>query len=215
MNVLKRWTTSIASSFDYVINQVENHDALVTAAIREMQSSGAKAKIQLDRVKRDGERMRTRIQELIDMDTAWSERAVRVHETDRNRALNCVQRRNQARRERAQLETHLKEHKRVEEQLCNDLKVIEERIGELKRKKNTYNARQYRAEALKAGQLSELGLIGEIDDIFDRWELKVTQYETSFTDEEDDLENEFKRDEDSKLLNLQLEELIAGNNPNQ
>lgn len=43
MNVFKRWTTSIASSFDYVINQVENHDALVTAAIREMQSSGAKA----------------------------------------------------------------------------------------------------------------------------------------------------------------------------
>ena len=211
MNLIRRWTTSIASSFDYVMNQVENHDALVTAAIREMQTSGAKAKVQLERVKRDGERMRLRAQELIDMESAWAERAVRVHEEDKARALECVQRRNQTQRERQVLENQLKEHKRVEEQLIKDLKVIDERIGELKRKKNSYNARQYRAEALKAGQLSELGLIGEIDEIFDRWELKVTQYETSFT-EADPLEADFKRDEDAQLLALQLEELLAQNN---
>lgn len=211
MNMFKRWTTAVTSSFDWVINQVENHDAIVSAAIREMQQAGAKAKVQLERVRRDGERMRHRISELQDMDAVWAERAVRVHDQDRDKALECLRRRNGARRETAALQRQCEEHARLEEQLSRDLKLIDERIGELRRKKNSFTARQYRAEAMKAGQLSELGLIGEIDDIFDRWELKVTQYE-SILAEKDRLDEEFKREEDDALLNTQLDELIHQDN---
>lgn len=209
MNFVKRWTASIASSFDWVISQVENHEALVSAAIREMQTAGAKAKVQLDRVRRDGDRMTQRIGELQELETVWAERAVRVAPEDKDRALECLRRRREAQRELQAVEQQQAEHRRVQEQLTNDLKLIEERINELRRKKNTLSARQYRAEAMKAGQLSELGIIGEIDEIFDRWEMKLGVYE-SFSDKEDRFAEEFATVENRVQLEAELEQLVAG-----
>ena len=206
MNIMKRWTTSLTSSFDWMISQVENHDALVTGAIREMQVAGGKARVQLERVRRDGERMRRRVVELDENIVAWEERAVRSA-ADRTRAIECLRRKQQAEREKKLIESQVAEHGRVESQLAKDLKLIDERIQELKRKKNTLNARQYRAEALKAGQLSELGLINEIDDIFDRWEMKLGQYETSSV-ETDDFEEQFISDEDKAALESELDDLV-------
>lgn len=206
MNVVKRWTTSIASSFDWVISQVENHEALITSALREMQSYGSKARVQLDRVKRDGDRMSQRIVELQELEGVWAERALRIEPTDRERAYECLRRRHAATREREHLHNQVREHARMQRQLEDDLKLIDERIAELKRKKNSLSARQYRAEALKAGQWGELGIIGEIDDIFDRWEMKLGQYEST-VGQHDDFEDEFRREEDRVSLEQELEQL--------
>lgn len=206
MNVVKRWTTSIASSFDWVISQVENHEALITSALREMQGYGAKARVQLERVKRDGERMTQRINELQELEGVWAERALRTEPADREKAYECLRRRHGSTREREHLQTQLREHGRMQRQLEEDLKLIDERIADLKRKKNSLSARQYRAEALKAGQWSELGIIGEIDEIFDRWEMKLGQYETS-VQQGDDFEDEFRREEDRVALEQELEQL--------
>ena len=207
MNFIKRWTTAVSASFDTVMTQVENHDALVSAALREMQTAGAKAKVQLSRVKKDGEQMRRRHEELKEMERLWEERAVRSNAEEKEKAIECLRRRNAATRERKYLEEQLKQHEQISIQLSRDLKLIDERIQELRRKQSTLNARQYRAEALKAGQLSELGLIGEIDDIFDRWEVKLTQYE-NFSVPEDEFETTLKKEEDDRDLSAELERLI-------
>jgi phage shock protein A len=207
MNILKRWTTTVSSSFDWMMNQVENHDALVTAAIREMQEAGAKAKMQLARVKKDGEQMRKRVVEVKEMVTVWEERAVRSNEKDRTKALECLRRKKRAAEEQKQIEKQLLEHETLEKQLIQDLRTIDERVNELKRKKNTFSARQYRAEALKAGQLSELGIIGEIDEIFERWDHKIVRYD-SLAETHDDLDVEFEREEDRVALEIELEELV-------
>lgn len=209
MNFMKRWTASIATSFDWVISQVENHEALVSAALREMQSAGAKARVQLERVRRDGGRMDQRARELQEMQAIWNERAVRVAQEDRDRALECIRRRRELERELRTVEEQRREHARVQEQLGSDLKLIDERIGELKRKKNTLSARQYRAEALKAGQLSELGIIGEIDEIFDRWEMKIGVYESS-TGNDDNFSEQFVSEESRIQLEAELDQLVAG-----
>lgn len=207
MNLFKRWTTSVAASFDWVVTQVENHDALVTAAIRDMQAAGAKAKVQLGRVRRDGERMTQRLAELRELETVWADRAVRSHAEDKERALECLARKRQVQREITSIEQQCKEHTRVEAQLTKDLKIIDERVGELKRKKNTFNARQYRAEAMKAGQLSELGIIGEIDEVFDRWECKLGEYESLAADA-DTFEEDFRREENRTELEAELDALV-------
>ncbi|MCC6953972.1 MAG: PspA/IM30 family protein [Deltaproteobacteria bacterium] len=206
MNIMKRWTTSLTSSFDWVISQVENHDALVTGAIREMQVAGSKARVQLDRVRRDGEKMRRRVFELDEILVSWEDRAVRSA-ADREKALECLRRKRTAEREQEHLRSQIAEHVRVEAQLSKDMKTIEERIQELKRKKNTLSARQYRAEAMKAGQLGELGLITEIDDIFDRWEMKLGQYESTSV-EVDELAEEFETAEDIERLEAELRTLL-------
>ncbi len=207
MNFIRRWTTSISSSFEWVVNQVENHDAIVSATIRDMQAAGLKAKMQLSRVQKDGERMRKRVSELKEMQTVWADRALRVAGEEKEKALECLRRKKQADRERASLEEQLTEHSKLEKQLTIDLKLIDERISELRRKKNAFNARQYRAEALKAGQLSELGLVGEIDEIFNRWEFKIGEYE-GLDFGKDALEDDFVTEEERAGLEVELDELL-------
>lgn len=207
MRLIKRWTTSVAASFDSLISQVENHEALVTSAIREMQEAGAKAKVQLQRVRRDGERMQKRLGELREKSELWAERAVRVHETDKQGALECLRRRKAVHREIEYLERQVAEHVRLEKQLTADLGKIGERLDELQRKKNALSARQYRSEALQAGQVDDLGLIAEIDDIFDRWEVKVCQAE-SFSESSDRFEADFESTEEGKVLEQELLELV-------
>ncbi|MCB0345988.1 MAG: PspA/IM30 family protein [Bdellovibrionales bacterium] len=209
MRAIRRWATSIAASFDYVITQVENHEAIVTSAIKDMQSAGNKARGQLSRVRRDGENMRKRIDDLKELERVWQERAVRVHDKDEAKALECLRRRKQINRELEALETQEKEHTRLANQLSSDLKVIDERVAELKRKKNALSARQYRAEAMRIGQIDDLGLVAEIDDIFERWELKIDEA-TGFQDSLDDLETDFISEEEEAELRSELDELIAG-----
>ena len=57
MKTLKRLSTTVVSSFDWMISQVENHESLVNAAISEIQEAGARATVQLKKVKHDGAAM--------------------------------------------------------------------------------------------------------------------------------------------------------------
>ena len=211
MNFIRRWTTSISSSFEWVLNQVENHDAIVTATIRDMQAAGMKAKMQLVRVQKDGDRMRKRVKELSELEVVWAERAVRANKETKEKAIECLRRRKNAERERVHLEEQIVAHAKLEKQLVIDLKLIEERIAELKRKKNAFNARQYRAEALKASQLSELGLVGEIDEIFDRWDSKIGEYD-NLDFSTDVLEEEFLSEEERTGLENELQDLLQSRN---
>lgn len=210
MKTLKRWTASIATSFDWVISQVENHEALVNGAMREMQQAAAKAKGQLARVRRDGSAMRERLTELQKAQKLWEERAISIHESDRDKALECIRRKKRAETEITALERHIEEHGRIEKQLAQDMEAIHSRIAELKRKKNAFAARQYRAEAMQAGPSEDIGLITEIDEIFDRWDSKLAQCEP-YESGADSFEEEFVQEEEQQDLQAELEELLGSN----
>lgn len=207
MSLFKRWTSTVYSSFDWMISQVENHEALVSSALREMKQAGAKAHAQLKQIQRDGAAMQRRISELKELEESWKQRALKAHEEDRERALECLQRRKQASSERRTLDEQLLKHSSFEKQLTADLKVIEQRISALKRKKHTLSARQHRSDALRASAPEEIGLIAEIDDIFERWELKLDQRE-DFSVCRDTFEDEFIEEESREALNKELEQLI-------
>ncbi len=213
MSIIKRWTTSIAWSFDQLMNHVENHEALVSGAIREMQEFGAKARVQLKRVQRDSRTMQQRVKELEEVQALWAERALRVMNSDNEKALDCLRRRRRAAAECAALKEQLREHLQVEEQLVADLAVIKERIEELKRKKNELCAREYRTQAAQAGQLTDLGLVREIDEIFNRWEMKVGVCE-SFVEPPDTLEDSFVAEEERQMLEAELVALVRSSAAN-
>ncbi len=207
MQAIRRWATSVAASFETVVNQLENHEAVVTGALREMQEASGRANVQLARVKRDGETMRKRVTELRELDRVWAERAVASYALDKDRAKECIRRQNQCQKERAHLEEQLKDHAKLELQLNNDLKLIQNRIGELKRKKNTFAAREYRTEALRIGQVNDLGLIAQIDDVFDRWEMKLGECE-GFQPLGDDFARKFESDDEEHEITEALEKLV-------
>lgn len=207
MTVTRRFFTTISSSFDWVICQLENHEALVSSAINELQVAGRKAKSQLAKVKKDGTRLRTRIVELRTASERWEERAKRVADKDQDKALECLKRRNSLRTEISHLETQEREHSKLEAQLTQDLSQMQGRIDELKRKKNQFAARQTRQDVLRSQVTDNVGLIGELDDIFEKWDNKIALSEPiDFVD--DQLETEFVANEEREALAHELEELL-------
>lgn len=203
MSVLRRWTSQISASFEWLLDQVENHQALVVSAIKEMQEGLAKAQLQLKRVQRDGEELNAHYEQAVRDVELWKERALRFRETQRDKALECVQRHKNAERERDAYAKQIKDHDNLVKQLTNDLKVIKERISGLKQRKNEYAARQTRADAVRVMQREDLDTFREIDDVFFRWESKFSQFEISSTPV-DDLEDELLKEE----TKIELEALL-------
>lgn len=210
MKAMKRITTSLFANFDWAVTQIENHEALVNAALREIQHAGAKARVQINRVRQDGERMRRRLTEQRQAAQVWEERALRCAQSDEARALECLKRCKQAQLEAQELELQITNHARIEEDLARDLEAIERRIEDLKRKRNTLRTRESTAEALSTMQSQDAGLIAELDDVFDRWEIKVASYdqcEVVAGNGARSLEREFETEEETAALRAELANL--------
>ena len=199
MRIFKRWTSGVVASFDWVANQVENHEALVAAAIAEMQEAAAKARMQMQRVQKDGEKLREQLEKSkADVDN-WLDRAKRCPEEDQEKALECIRRKRRAEQEVKYLKEKLTSHSQLERQLKQDLEAVQTRLSELRRKKNSFLARKYNSDAQKAGSFEHVGLMHEIDDLFERWELRIAQCEP-FVEPVDSFAKEFEDDEERQDL---------------
>ena len=215
MKALRRITTSISASFDWMISQVENHESLVNAAISEVNEAAARAAVQHKRVQADGLAMRRKLEDLRSNAELWSDRAVKVATLDQARALECLRRKKKSEREIAELEEQERQHAKLEKQLSADLQAIRERTEVLKKQRNLLRTRQSRAEALKLVQAEEPRLFGELDEILSRWETKVTEYEYVagvYAEQSDDLEAEFLSSEEEGALKEELSQLVAQSN---
>jgi phage shock protein A len=211
MSAFVRWTAGFASRIDAMVRQIENHDALVSAAIRDAKEARARARVQLKRVDEDGRRMERRRSELAEAERLWRERALRMAAPDEARALECLRRMKRAAREREELAAQAEEHGRITAQLTRDIRRIDSRIEQLVQQRNLLRTRQSRAEALAAAQHDDGRRLSEVDDILERWEIKVSRTETDVDcafEERDDLEVELGASEERDALRAELEELV-------
>lgn len=212
MNTFRRIASSITASFEWVANQVENHEALVNSALKEVQEASAKARVQLQKVQADGKGMRKKLIELREAEEQWKERALKAAKLDEKRALECVKRRKRVQADIGTLEEQEREHAKLEKQLGEDLVKVEDRFQQLKKQRNLLRTRQSRAEAMGALHIEDSCLISEIDDIFERWETKVTEYELQgncTVGDRDLLDEEFQSEEEESELKESLAALIA------
>jgi phage shock protein A len=217
MKSLKRFTASILSSFESVVGQLENHEALVGVAIREAEEATGRAKGQLSRVQRDGHAMRRRHQELRERIEVWQSRAVRCASVDEEKAIECVRRRQRLMTQASALEEQIVRHATLEKQLAADLNCVQEKLVALRQQRNLLRTRQSRAEALRLLQSVDSVAMGEIDDIFDRWESKISGLEL-FSDLassqlEDDLDADFSSTEEEAELRKVLSSLVEEEKP--
>jgi phage shock protein A len=213
MKSLKRFTASILSSFESGVGQLENHEALVGVAIREAEEAAGRAKGQLSRVQRDGQVMRKRHQELQGRIEVWQNRAVRCASVDEEKAVECVRRRQRLIAQAAALEEQVVRHGTLEKQLATDLGLVQEKLVALRQQRNLLRTRQSRAEALRLLQSVDSVAMGEIDDIFDRWESKISGLEVfselSSSQLEDDLDAHFSTTEEDAELRKVLSTLVG------
>lgn len=208
MNRMKRWTMSVTSWVDGVLAQVENHEAAVSSAIGRVRQATARARVQLKRVERDQQAMRDTLLEEEKAIDAWRRRAKAAD--DETVALECLRRHKAAERRVLRLRQRLGEHERSHKELSDGIRILNGRLSELTERKNLMRTRQSRAQA-SHGMASTTGPIGDLEDVFERWEARVGEIEIASDCAEpvDLFEAEIEAVEDSASLRLELEELRA------
>ncbi|MCO6430276.1 MAG: hypothetical protein J5J00_05395 [Deltaproteobacteria bacterium] len=177
MKTLRRWAAAVVTSFEYTVRQIENHDALISSAIKEAEASSKTARRQLERVKSDGKAMRTRIEELHNQAAKLKKRAASIASSDRQQALACVQRFKQLQHELAKIEIAERDHARIERALTADMTRIEQQLFKLSEQQNLLRTRQARMEAARVLNGESSDLLSEADRIFMRWEEQLEHYE--------------------------------------
>ena len=92
MQRIRLWTAGLLSRVDWMVTQVENHEALAQSAIRDVQRAAARAKVQLAKVRKDGRALRDQLAEAREAEATWRERAQRTASEDEERAVECLRR---------------------------------------------------------------------------------------------------------------------------
>lgn len=210
---MKKWfqrcQITLSSRVDHVLNRVENHEAVVAAAIGEAREHAARARVKLNRVRRDGEQLRQRAAQLGSDARRWEERAVATAQSDRDAARECLRRKRLAGEEKVRLEAEATAHATTERQLAEDIRRVEERVRELQRRRHTLSARAERAEATLAAAPDEDGLLSGIEDVFERWEGRLTAQEIHAELPLDHFAEGYERAEDQAALDAELDALLA------
>jgi phage shock protein A len=210
MNLFQRITATLTHTVGSVVAQVENHDAVAEAALKDTQSAAAKAQVRLARLHKDGEAMRLRRQALQQAESSWTQRAVAAAKEDEQKALECVRRRNACREQLEQLAQSLARHEEVEREVGASVARIEQRLQELTQQRNRMRSRHSAADALRVINRIENSSAGGIEDVFDRWEMQIaeTEYAAGGACHTDTFESGFLRQEDEAALKADLHELL-------
>jgi len=213
MSLIHRISTSITSTVDRAVSKVENHDAIINAALRDTRHAAARSRVRLERVRKDGNSLRVRYKDLKVASSRWAERARAVAAEDETKALECLRRRRDCDKQVANLKESIAKHDELEARIAEQVKKIEARIGEVSHQRNMMRSRQSVADAMRTINKIEGVSYGEIEDTFDRWEINLGETEIMLgaSTASDPLDTEFLADEDADELRAELNELLNVN----
>lgn len=212
MNFLKRLTTSVTATLESAAGQLENHDAIVHATIKETRQSVAKTQARINTLRQQQSVFESQLSDAHEQANKWEVRAKQLANTDEEKALQCLTRRNQLQAEQARLEESIEHQASLINKVESNLSTLKSKLEEMQHKHNLLRSRQSVAQANKglATSTSE----HELADTFERWESMVLEHELGspvFGTEEyatvDPLRDEFENKEDAAQLRAQLDQL--------
>ena len=211
MSIFKRISATVVSNIDRVVGEIENNDAVIKATLTELRKKVAAAKVRLAHVHRQAASLDAQIQQRREDEQLWGERAVAIASSDEARALECVRRRQQCRLQAEKQEQTLQHYQLAAEKLGRGVQEGEQRLAEMGQKHTLMRARQSTAEALSAASQAGDDFLQQMDEGFDRWEIKILQEEMAVDSGEvlDPLDREFSSSETEQLLRDELAALIA------
>ena len=210
MSLIRRISTSITSSVDRAVSKVENHDAIINAALRDTQQAAARARVRLERVRKDGRQLTERKAGLEQAVVRWAERAKSVAAENEAKALECLRRRRECEQQLEYVVDAIRKHEELETRIAGQVKKIEARIGEVAQQRNMMRSRQSVADAMRTISSVEGISYGEVEETFDRWETNLGETEVMMgaMSNSDPLETEFLAEEDADELRAELALLL-------
>lgn len=210
MSIIRRLSATLASNIDRVVGEIENNDAVIQATLTELRKKVAAAKVRLAQVHRQEVNLNRQIEKRRADEQLWGERAVAAASTDEARALECIRRRQQCRQQAQRLEQGQQHYQLTAEKLARGVAEGEERLAEMGQKHTLMRARQSTAEALSAANQAGDDFLQQMEDGFDRWEVKILQEEMAVDSDDmlDPLDREFSNAENEQALRDELAALL-------
>lgn len=215
MNSFKRIFVGIKTQIDSVADEFENHEALAGVAIEELQEIASKTRLHLHRVSKMSEKYQQQLIEQQDQAALWSERAIKMRKQDEQKALQCVKRLRQVKRQVQSLEKQCEESTAQEEKIRADIELIQEQLQSMKNKKEILAARQNRANIQESLGDGRSGSLKDVQSVFQRWEGTVVSSEFAVPEQgvdEDSFAKPFEQEEDELDLKAMLDELTEQSN---
>ncbi len=210
MKLFRRLTSTVTATVDQAVSHIENHDAVVAAALQDARKSAAEARVRLRTVQRDGEALRQRCEQLRGDVAQWAERARRsAAEDDEPRALQCVARMREAQRTLQSTEAAYRRHQAQQAALEQAAAQIRKRIKRIEQQRHLLRTRQSSAQAQHLAARLDAAEGEGVDEVLARWESSILAKEDLPWDEAaDPLQEEFQREEDEQALRESLRELL-------
>ena len=219
MGIFSRLGTLIKSNLNDLISKAEDPQKMLNQLVLDMQNQLVEAKKQVAVAIADEKRLKKQWDEQIELSSEWERKAMlAVRAGDDGLAKEALARKGEHDSQQAEFSKQWDAQKKAVEGLKEQLRTLNDKIEEAKRKKNILVARQKRAEAQKAIQDTMRGLSdNNAFDAFERMSQKVDQIEAE-ADASTELGNQltgdtlnerFKQLEGSKGSDHALEELKA------
>ena len=207
MSVFRRITATLSAQVDRLVGEIENHDAIVESGIRENRRALAKAKVRLARIHEEGERMHRRLDGLVRDVGIWRGRAAAGE--DEERAIECLRRSKSAASQAETLERSLAGHLEVEQRLTREVESVRARVEAMEHRRSLMRSREATADAAARIRESETGTTLDLDETFERWEIRVTEAELDGGSASpiDGFESGFIAEEERSALRRELAEL--------
>jgi len=207
MNLIKRLTTTISASLDTAVNQMENHDAIVDASIKQIRQAVAKTKARINTLRQQQNVYEKQLTEAKEQHTLWTERAKSLAEKDQDKALQCISRRNQLSAEIKRLVCSVQQQKDLVREVSANLQTLQSKLDEMVHKHNLMRSRQTVADVNRV--VAHADQDQNLNDTFERWESVVLEHEFAVSDvcTRDSLDMELSEQENEIELLAQLTEL--------
>jgi len=207
MNLIKRLTTTVSATLDNAVGQIENHDAIIEATIKQTRQSVAQTKARINTLRQQQNVYETQLADAHDQHSLWTQRATKLANNNQNKALECLSRRNQCQNEINRLTLLIEEQKTLINDVSQNLQKLQIKSDEMSQKHNLMRSRQAVSDVNRAVGKTEINT--SVNDSFERWESIIMEHEMAHSEicSRDPLEQEFVLQENEADLLKQLTEL--------
>lgn len=215
MNSLRKISITLKAQFSDFVRQIENHEAIAEAVLKDFRANIHNAKFRLRMLERSIDNAATRALNLEKDIDLWRNRALQLDGKEEGRALECVRRMKSAETEKANLEAQIKEMRATRDQVTRDITHIEGQYQSLKLKHQTLMSRQTSAEAIRGLKESATSMEMGNPVVFEDWEASIVRKEVESElvggGGVDSLESELRKEEETEELKAILADLKTKN----
>jgi phage shock protein A len=179
MGIFSRLGTLIKSNLNDLISRAEDPQKMLNQIVLDMQNQLVEAKKQVAVSIADEKRLKKQLDEQVELSKEWERKAMTaVRAGEDNLAKEALRRKSEHDTQIAEFNKQWDLQRQAVDKLKDQLRSLNDKIEEAKRKKNILIARQKRAEAQQAIQNTMRGLSDtSAFDTFDRMAQRVDQIE--------------------------------------